>query len=75
MELHATEWIPTDPVHEDTDGWWFWDETWVYRHGPFTTEQVARAELDSYAAALHRVHEFHRTHLALLAEWWASLDR
>src|SRR5262245_10507210 len=27
--------IPDDPVHCDVDGWYFWDETWSDRDGPF----------------------------------------
>lgn len=37
-----------DPV-EYTDGaWWFWDETWAYRDGPFQTERAARERLTEY---------------------------
>ena len=38
-----------DPVFQDDDGLWnFWDETWAYFHGPYQTEEAARAALDRY---------------------------
>lgn len=40
-----------DPVFHDEDingMWWFWDETWANRHGPFETEDDARRALDAY---------------------------
>jgi hypothetical protein len=40
-----------DPVHED-DGWWFWDETWAHRYGPYKTEANAREALRRYVDAL-----------------------
>ena len=34
---------------EKTDGaWWFWDEVWAYRDGPFQTEEAARERLKEY---------------------------
>lgn len=41
-----------DPVHYKDGLWWFWDETWGGRHGPFLTEDSARAHLADYGAAL-----------------------
>lgn len=40
---------PRDPVHYDFDAWFFWDESWAHRHGPFESEQRAREELKKYA--------------------------
>ncbi len=37
-----------DPVHEDDEGWWFYDETWADRSGPFETREDAQAALDVY---------------------------
>jgi hypothetical protein len=37
-----------DPVHEDNDKWYFWDETWANRRGPYETEAQARRELRKY---------------------------
>lgn len=37
-----------DPVHEDNDKWYFWDETWADRHGPYETEAKARQALRKY---------------------------
>lgn len=41
-----------DPIHHDDEGWWFWEETWAHRSGPFTTEQEARQALDEYCEQL-----------------------
>lgn len=43
-----------DPVHEDDEGWWFYDETWADRIGPFSTEGEARCHLGKYADFLDR---------------------
>ena len=32
--------------------WYFWDETWAYWHGPYSTEKEARAALDIYFKSL-----------------------
>ena len=29
-------------------GWYFYDESWAYAHGPFSCEEVARQSLDNY---------------------------
>lgn len=41
-----------DPVEEEVDGWWFWDETWADRIGPFSSEKIAREALDKYCRYL-----------------------
>lgn len=30
-----------NPIHQDDDGWWFWQETWADREGPFDTKHEA----------------------------------
>ncbi len=43
-----------DPVHETDDGtWWFWDETWGHRQGPFDTEKEAKEKLEKYCKELN----------------------
>lgn len=37
-----------DPVHQDEDGFWFWDEAWAERVGPYETEAACRQALDEY---------------------------
>lgn len=40
---------PHDPVHRAEDGlWYFWDETWANRDGPFSDEAAAREALAKY---------------------------
>ena len=41
-------------MHKDEEGWWFWDETWSDRVGPFTTEGEARSTLGKYYDFLER---------------------
>jgi hypothetical protein len=33
-------------------GWYFWDETWTQRYGPFPNEKVARHMLAEYAKTI-----------------------
>lgn len=41
-----------DPVQQDvTDGkWYFWNEVWADRHGPFDTEELCREGIRLYCA-------------------------
>lgn len=41
--------MPQDPVHFDNGSWYFWDETWSERHGPFGSEVEARTAVNRYA--------------------------
>lgn len=41
-----------DPVHFDEGGWWFWDETWSGREGPFESRTRAREALSRYCVEL-----------------------
>lgn len=42
-------WHPfAEPVHEFDGSWYFWDETWSSRIGPFLTEDRARNMLEEY---------------------------
>lgn len=34
-----------DRVYSDRYGWWFWDDTWADRQGPFPSEEKARTQL------------------------------
>ena len=46
-----------DPVFNDDEGWWFWDETWADRLGPFDSEKQARDKLKDYVKRLHEDEE------------------
>ena len=39
-------------IDHDHEGWWFWDEDWSYRYGPFHSRQEAERELEKYASVL-----------------------
>ena len=45
---------PTDPVHFDPveHKWFFWDETWSDRYGPFETQEIAQEECTKYDNSL-----------------------
>lgn len=40
--------VEKSPIHQDDNGWWFYDETWSYRYGPFPTRRIAALELHRY---------------------------
>lgn len=48
------KWNP-DPVEKTEEGWIFWDETWCYPNGPFSTESEARQALAEYAKTLENI--------------------
>jgi hypothetical protein len=37
-----------DPVREDPYGWWYWDEVWCDKYGPYSDEETCRAALSAY---------------------------
>jgi len=43
-----------NPVHQnETDGkWYFWDETWADRLGPYETKEAAEEACENYAIFL-----------------------
>lgn len=43
--------LEADEGHE-LPGWYFWDETWAFAHGPFGTREDAVAALNVYAEGL-----------------------
>lgn len=42
-----------DPVHSEEGKWYFWDETWASRFGPYPDEPKAREMLNKYVEQLH----------------------
>jgi len=52
-----------DPVHQDSDGlWYFWEENWALRHGPFDTEDQARLALTKYCREQLGEPDVRKTH-------------
>lgn len=50
--------IPTmDPIHEEAGRWYFWDETWANRHGPFPDRAAASSALHAYCEYLDKPNE------------------
>lgn len=35
-------------VHEENGKWYFWDETWADRHGPYNSREEAQRNLNFY---------------------------
>lgn len=48
--MTGKKWEPkNDPVYKDRDNlWYFWDETWSGKFGPYSTEEVARERMEEY---------------------------
>lgn len=46
--------MATDPVHFDEKerAWFFYDESWAYRHGPYPSREKANEECNKYARSL-----------------------
>ena len=42
------ELIRKDPIHKVGGKWWFWDEIWVDRIGPWTTRKDAKLGIKLY---------------------------
>ena len=38
----------TNPVRFEDNAWWFWDEIWIDRYGPFETEEEATDACTEY---------------------------
>jgi len=39
----------SNPVFEAVEGWWFFNETWTEKHGPFGSEKEANTACGEYA--------------------------
>lgn len=60
-DLHREEMetpMNSDPIHQEGDNWYFWEETWADRSGPFKTKQEATKALQDYCKALNE-YVFH----------------
>lgn len=42
------------PIHYDKDGWWFWDEYWCDRYGPYKTKAKVEFKYKEYCKALEK---------------------
>lgn len=45
-------------VHEQNGKWWFWNETWSHKHGPFETKREARLGLARYLGILNQQPDY-----------------
>ena len=37
-----------NPIHEENGKWYFWDETWAHRMGPYDSREKVEKEFKSY---------------------------
>lgn len=37
-----------DPVHQHKGAWWFWNDTWTRRMGPYETKEELALALEDY---------------------------
>jgi len=37
-----------DPIHKHNGKWYFWDELWAFRCGPFDTKDECKQKLNRY---------------------------
>ncbi|MHA2330233.1 MAG: hypothetical protein ACXACR_17070 [Candidatus Hodarchaeales archaeon] len=42
-----------NPIHKEKNKWYFWDETWSDKFGPYNTKKEAQAMLEKYAEYLN----------------------
>ena len=47
--MDEREKIKSDPVHQHDKYWWFWDETWTNRVGPYPSYKESEMALSRYA--------------------------
>ena len=48
-KMDEQEKIKRDPVHQHDEHWWFWDETWANRVGPYPSYKESEMALSRYA--------------------------
>jgi hypothetical protein len=48
----TVEYAAPDPIHEENGQWYFWDETWANRLGPYPDRATAAGKLDAYIKQL-----------------------
>ena len=51
-----------DPVRLEDGRWYFWDEVWSQRYGPYGSEEEARSELELYCRTYLALEEPARQH-------------
>lgn len=40
--------MSSDPIFAEDKSWFYWNETWTDKFGPFRSEELARASLKLY---------------------------
>jgi len=56
MEEHMISEYEGDPRFMDSnEEYWFWDEIWIEKHGPFKTLEECTEKLNLYGKELDRI--------------------
>ena len=42
----------SDPLFQDVEGWWFWDEVWADKIGPYPDKQTTLKAMSRYFQSL-----------------------
>jgi hypothetical protein len=48
--------MPPEPIFQDQYGWWFWDEVWTDKFGPYHNQQTAKKAMERYFAHLSGIN-------------------
>jgi len=51
-----------DPVQIEDGKWYFWEENWALRHGPFKTRRKAQNALNKYCREQLGMEDVRKTH-------------
>lgn len=64
-DFNTYNWVPTepdgtgtwppDPVHQFNGEWWFWDESYMCRFGPYSTKEEAQEGVFLYCKYLDKL--------------------
>jgi len=54
LEILILEPEDKNGIFKDPDGYWYWDECGIDKHGPFDIKEKAKANLDAYVKHLNK---------------------
>jgi hypothetical protein len=52
IKQHVVGNYPENPLVNDNGQWFFWDETWSVKYGPYSSENSAKCALMNYLEEL-----------------------
>lgn len=66
---------PPDPIHEENGQFYFWDETWAHRYGPFGTRNEVTQKLGQYLIRLNSNEDFEKEYAKHEKEYHSKFIR